>query len=166
MISTLIQYIHYNSYIISCVIIFATVTYISIKNGITYKNITILVIIASSFFFSWYFLKPKPTHLTTTNNIELSNKINPTLIQFQSEYWIACITIKPVVDRIEDRLGDKIEIIRLNINDPIGKQLSNQYKIYSIPTFIYFDNSGNEQWRSIGKLNYEKIISSINIENN
>ncbi len=69
--------------------------------------------------------------------------------------------IKPVVDGLEQELGDKIHIIRLNIQEEVGRELAPLYGFEFTPTFIYFDENGNELWRQVGEFDPQKVRDSL-----
>jgi thioredoxin-related protein len=69
--------------------------------------------------------------------------------------------MKPVVDGLEGELGAKIHIIRLNIQEPVGRELAPVYGFQYTPTFIFFDSQGNERWRQVGDLNPERVRQSV-----
>ncbi|MCL4527928.1 MAG: hypothetical protein M1282_00755 [Chloroflexi bacterium] len=69
--------------------------------------------------------------------------------------------MKPVVDGLEKELGDKIEIIRINIQSQAGRELVPVYNFEYAPTFIMFDSQGNELWRSEGDLDLQRVRDSI-----
>ncbi len=74
---------------------------------------------------------------------------------------MACTAIKPVVDELEAELGDKVQFIRLNIQDQTGMELAPVYNFNFTPTFIFFDSDGNEVWRTIGSFDPQKVRDSI-----
>ena len=69
--------------------------------------------------------------------------------------------MKPVVDGLEQELGNKIEIIRVDIQSPGGRELAPHYDFEYTPTFIMFDSKGNELWRSIGRLDLQKVRDAV-----
>lgn len=69
--------------------------------------------------------------------------------------------IKPVVDELERELGDKIYIIRLNIQEDVGRELAPVYGFEFTPTFIYFDEEGNELWRTVGEFDPQRVRDSL-----
>jgi len=73
-----------------------------------------------------------------------------------------CTSIKPVVDGLEEELGDKIHIIRLNAQESVGRELSPIYGFGFTPTFIFFDAQGNEVWRSVGQIDPQLVRDSLN----
>jgi len=69
--------------------------------------------------------------------------------------------MKPVVDELENELGDRILFIRLNIQDGVGRELAPVYGFQYTPTFIYFDGAGNELWRQVGGLDTQRLRESV-----
>lgn len=65
------------------------------------------------------------------------------------------------MDELEKELGDQILIIRLNIQEEVGRELAPIYDFKFTPTFIYFDENGNELWREVGGLDPERVRESL-----
>jgi thioredoxin-related protein len=66
------------------------------------------------------------------------------------------------VDGLEKEMGDRLEIIRVNIQSRAGRELAPVYNFEYTPTFVFFDSQGNEGWRSIGTLDVQKVRDSVN----
>jgi thioredoxin-related protein len=69
--------------------------------------------------------------------------------------------MKPVVDRLENEVGEQLDIIRLNIQEPVGREMADNYDFQYTPTFIFFDENGNEVWREVGALDVEHVRESL-----
>lgn len=69
--------------------------------------------------------------------------------------------MKPVVDGLEKELAGKLILIRLNIQESVGRELAPVYGFQYTPTFIYFDAQGNELWRQVGGLDVERVRESV-----
>ena len=69
--------------------------------------------------------------------------------------------MKPVVDGLEQELGDQLHFVRLNIQDKVGMELAPVYDFQYTPTFIYFDAQGNELWRTVGEIDPQKVRDSL-----
>lgn len=69
--------------------------------------------------------------------------------------------MKPVVDGLERELAGQLIIIRLNIQETVGRELAPVYRFEYTPTFILFDAQGNELWREVGGLDVERVRDSI-----
>ena len=65
------------------------------------------------------------------------------------------------MDRLETELSGKLQIIQVNIHEPIGEKLANRFGFRFTPTFIFFDGNGIEQWRSVGTLDVERVHISL-----
>ena len=76
----------------------------------------------------------------------------PFLIEFYSDFWIACLASKPAVDRLESQLTDKLIFIRLDIGSRFGKEIRKRYNGGAVPTFVIFDSDGTERLRISGKV--------------
>lgn len=112
---------------------------------------------------AWASLHPRQT-LLMDDAREVKEMIGagtPVLLEFQSPYCIRCVSIKPLVDDLELELGDHIHIIRLNVQEQVGMELSPVYGFEFTPTFIYFDSAGNEIWRTIGDFNPQQVRDTI-----
>jgi thioredoxin-related protein len=68
------------------------------------------------------------------------------------------------VDGLEREFQDKLKVIRLNIQDPVGRELGRKHNFEFTPTFIFFDSQGEEVWRSVGILNPKDIRALMSEE--
>ena len=59
---------------------------------------------------------------------------------------------KPIVDGIERKHEDQLTVIRLNVQDPAGAALLDQFEFRATPTFIFFDPEGEEVQRWVGAI--------------
>ncbi len=65
------------------------------------------------------------------------------------------------MDGLEQQLSGKLDIVRINIQDRVGRQLAPVYDFEYTPTYIFFDAKGNELWRSIGEIDPQKVRDSV-----
>lgn len=65
------------------------------------------------------------------------------------------------MDELEKELGDAIYVIRLNIQEEVGRELAPVYGFEFTPTFIYFDQSGDELWRTVGEFDPQRVRDSL-----
>jgi thioredoxin-related protein len=72
------------------------------------------------------------------------------------------MTVRPVVDAVEREFGERLEVIRLNVQDPAGRELAQAYGFEFSPTFILFDSAGSEIWRSVYLLDPARIRDHLN----
>jgi thioredoxin 1 len=90
------------------------------------------------------------------NNIINSEK--PVLVDFYAIWCGPCKVLGPVLKEVKDKLGDKVSIIKIDIDK--NQQLASQYQVRGVPTMILFQN-GKQLWRQSGVLDKSDIIKII-----
>ncbi len=65
------------------------------------------------------------------------------------------------MDGLEQELTGRLNIIRINIQEPVGHQLAPLYDFEYTPTYIFFDAAGKELWRTIGEIDPQKVRDSV-----
>ena len=65
------------------------------------------------------------------------------------------------MDGIEQEYSDSLLVIRLNIQEEVGRELAPVYMFEFTPTFIFFDAQGDEIWRSVGDLDVTRLRQSM-----
>ncbi|MGE5250974.1 MAG: thioredoxin family protein [Bacteroidota bacterium] len=112
---------------------------------------------------AWLILHPRQTPLMgdARHVQEAIGAGTPVLLEFQSPYCVACTAIKPVVDELESGLAGRLRVIRLDIQQPAGRELAPVYRFAFTPTFIFFDAHGNELWRQVGTLDAQRVRDSV-----
>lgn len=134
-----------------------------LKDYVSFGAITLVAIM------TWVIVHPRQTALMDDSKMVLSmiGSGTPVLLEFQSPYCISCTQIAPVVDSLELELSSKISIgpqlhiIRVNIQETVGKELGSVYGFQATPTFIFFDSQGNELWRQIGNFDPQMVRDSL-----
>ena len=83
----------------------------------------------------------------------------PVLVDFSAEWCGPCKLMKPVLEELHQRLGDKIRILKIDIDrSPL---VSSAYNIQGVPTLILFQN-GNILWRQAGVVQASQLEKIIN----
>ncbi len=62
----------------------------------------------------------------------------PVLVDFWAEWCGPCRAVGPILDQIRSEHGDKIEIVKLNVDE--NPQTAAAYQITSIPAMKVFQN--------------------------
>lgn len=77
---------------------------------------------------------------------------------FYSDSCIPCKRLSPVLADIEDELGDKVKLVKININ--FDAALAEKYGVMSVPTLLFIKD-GEEKSRLTGAVKKAEIISEI-----
>lgn len=80
------------------------------------------------------------------------------LADFYSDSCVPCKRLSPVLAEVEDELGDKAKLVKVNIN--FDAALAEQYEVQTVPTVIFFKD-GIEISRLSGTIKKADIISAI-----
>ena len=82
----------------------------------------------------------------------------PVLIDFFVEWCTPCKAMKPVLENLKQELGDKIRIIKIDIDK--NNAIAASYKIQSVPTLMIF-KEGKTLWRSSGARQLSELKNII-----
>ncbi len=64
---------------------------------------------------------------------------------------------------IEAQVGDRLEIIRLDLLSAIGRQAAREYGVHMVPATLLFDGRGELIDRQIGKPQADKVIEVVEL---
>lgn len=68
---------------------------------------------------------------------------------------------RPVVDGIEREHHGRLIVLRLDVQDPVGREIGDRLGFRVTPTFIFFDGSGTERWRTFGAVDPLDVRRSL-----
>lgn len=94
--------------------------------------------------------------METFNDVISTNK--PVLVDFFATWCGPCKMMHPVLEQLKTTYGDKIRIIKIDIDK--NSAIANQYQIQSVPTLILFKN-GNIVWRQSGAMPLNELQNII-----
>lgn len=80
------------------------------------------------------------------------------LADFYSDSCVPCKRLSPVLAEVEEELGDKAKLVKVNIN--FDSALAEKYEVQTVPTVIFFKD-GSEISRLSGTIKKADIISAI-----
>ena len=89
---------------------------------------------------------------------EAINSANVVLVEFFASWCPHCQRMMPVVDEVKQILGNKAEVIQLDIDQ--NQEAANEADVEGVPTFIVYKN-GKEEWRQSGEMPGEEIVKAV-----
>ena len=85
---------------------------------------------------------------------EVLKATGPVVVDFWAEWCGPCRMIAPALEEIAGSLGDKVKIVKLNVDE--SPHTATKYGIQSIPTLMIFKN-GQMASRQIGAAPKQKL---------
>jgi thioredoxin 1 len=78
---------------------------------------------------------------------EVLQSDTPVLVDFWAEWCGPCRMVGPIVDEIADENGDKLKVLKLNVDE--NPNTAREYGVMSIPTLLVFKD-GQPEKRIVG----------------
>ena len=85
---------------------------------------------------------------------EVLKSTQPVVVDFWAEWCGPCKQIAPALEEIAKSLGDKVKILKLNVDE--NPETAAKYGIQSIPTLMIFKN-GELASRQVGAAPKQKL---------
>lgn len=89
---------------------------------------------------------------------ELIKSPVPVLIDFFATWCGPCKMMHPVLEEVHSHLGDKIRIIKIDIDK--NQQLAAAYNVRSVPTLMIFAG-GELKWRQSGAMPAQALEAEL-----
>lgn len=91
-----------------------------------------------------------------SNDVESTGTV---LVDFWAPWCAPCKMIAPVLEEINEEIGDKLKIAKLNVDD--NPSSAAKYGIMGIPTLLLFNN-GKPVEKIVGFQPKEQLVNTIN----
>mgnify|MGYP001331191147 CR=1 FL=1 len=82
----------------------------------------------------------------------------PTLVQFSAEWCDPCKSMTPIVENIKKKVEDKATVLKIDVDE--NKDLTDQFRIQTVPTFIIF-KQGQPMWRHSGVIAEKELLAML-----
>lgn len=86
------------------------------------------------------------------------HKGKPLLLFIYSDSCGACLATRPIVNRLEQELGDRLDVLRLNVAEDVGMQARERFETRMVPAILLLDADGVERYRAEGRLPRRRAI--------
>ncbi|MFZ1852995.1 MAG: thioredoxin TrxA [Nitrosomonas sp.] len=98
-------------------------------------------------------------HVTDASfDAEVLQSSKPVLVDYWAEWCGPCKMIAPVLDEIANEYGEKLKVVKLNIDE--NQSTPPKYGIRGIPTLMLFKN-GNIEATKVGALSKSQLTAFI-----
>lgn len=83
------------------------------------------------------------------------------MLYFKAPWCGPCVATSPIVEQLQQESEETgVDIKIINIDDDDNQELSNQYGVRSIPTFVFLKN-GEEVDRQVGGMQKPQLLEKF-----
>ena len=102
----------------------------------------------------WWILNAKWIE-AFTNALE-DNKDKLVIVDFWAPWCGPCRMLAPTLEKISEEYKDKLQIVKVNVDEPENQQLAMQFQVSSIPAIAFIKDWENPEM-TVGALPYEQL---------
>jgi len=95
-----------------------------------------------------------------SNFSQLINSDELVLIDFYATWCGPCQTMAPILKDVKESLGDKLKIIKVDVDKNQALMSTPQFQVRGVPTLMLFRN-GKMLWRQSGVIPRDDLIKTI-----
>jgi thioredoxin 1 len=80
----------------------------------------------------------------------------PVVIDFWAEWCGPCRMLTPIVERVAEKLGDRLKVVKCNVDE--NPEIAARYGVKAIPNLIFF-NRGQVVEQAIGVMSEAQLMA-------
>lgn len=84
----------------------------------------------------------------------------PVLVDLFATWCGPCNMMHPILEEMKKQLGDKVKILKVDIDVPANRQSVYTYHVQSVPTLMLF-KEGKMLWRQSGVMQVKPLKETI-----
>ena len=81
----------------------------------------------------------------------------PTVFEFYADWCEACKEMAPDMIELKKQTSNKVDVVLLNVDNPMWVDLINKYDVNGIPKLTFFDDKGVLKGFSLGVRKYSEL---------
>ena len=81
-------------------------------------------------------------------------------VDFFATWCGPCKIMQNVLEGLKKQLGERVKIVKIDIDSPVNRQLVNSYQVQAVPTLMLF-KAGKMVWRQSGAMQATQIRQVI-----
>ncbi len=85
----------------------------------------------------------------------------PTVLEFYSNTCSTCLLSKPKVDQLERELEGEAKVLRLNVKEPVGREMASRLGVRGVPTFFVINGDGRIVYGRAGSPDIAEILAAV-----
>ncbi len=83
-----------------------------------------------------------------------------TFVDFYATWCGPCKQMEPIIGQFEERMSDRTDVVRIDIEDPDMRDVVRRYNVISVPTLMFF-RRGEVLWRESGAVSYHHLVTIL-----
>jgi thioredoxin 1 len=102
----------------------------------------------------------KPPEMNTEDDLKKAlTSGKPVLVDFGANSCIPCRQMRPVLKEVGTAYSEKAKVLVIDVYK--NQNLAKEYKVFMLPTLVFFDSKGKEAFRNVGIMEKEKIVAKL-----